>query len=191
MDGFTPELRINKQLAPLVFETLKINQTFPTKAEAARFALEVAKKWIDDGKPIPHKHGSKWLAFLRCRSLRQAASVTWAPQEDWTSSALVQAIIEYARENELASLLNRLNRVRRDLVNISCISGYDLLWGDPESARFYRLSTLVPAIAVIQSVRLYYGAADTSIGLATGSLRAMLEWLEKHQSKLSSAKNLL
>jgi predicted GH43/DUF377 family glycosyl hydrolase len=49
----------------------------------------------------------------------------------------------------------------------------------------------VPAITVIQSVRLYYGAADTSIGLATGSLRAMLEWLEKHQSKLSSAKNLL
>ena len=57
MDGFTPELRINKQLAPLVFETLKINQPFSTKAEAARFALKVAKKWIDDGKPIPHKHG--------------------------------------------------------------------------------------------------------------------------------------
>ncbi len=59
MDGFTPEIRINKQLAPLVFETLKINQPFPTKAEAARFALEVAKKWIDDGKPIPHKHELK------------------------------------------------------------------------------------------------------------------------------------
>jgi hypothetical protein len=59
VDGFTPELRINKQLAPLVFETLKINQPFPTKAEAARFALEVAKRWIDDCKPIPHKHGSK------------------------------------------------------------------------------------------------------------------------------------
>lgn len=28
------------------------------------------------------------------------------------------------------------------------------------------------------TVHLYYGAADTSIGLATGSLRAMLEWLE-------------
>jgi predicted GH43/DUF377 family glycosyl hydrolase len=34
------------------------------------------------------------------------------------------------------------------------------------------------------TVRVYYGAADTSIGLATGSLRAMLEWLEKHQSKI-------
>ena len=44
MDGFTPELRIKKQLAPLVFETLKINQPFPTKAEAARFGLEVGKK---------------------------------------------------------------------------------------------------------------------------------------------------
>jgi predicted GH43/DUF377 family glycosyl hydrolase len=28
------------------------------------------------------------------------------------------------------------------------------------------------------TVHLYYGAADTSIGLATGSLRGMLEWLE-------------
>jgi predicted GH43/DUF377 family glycosyl hydrolase len=34
------------------------------------------------------------------------------------------------------------------------------------------------------TVRVYYGAADTSIGLAIGSLRAMLEWLENHQSKI-------
>ena len=65
MDGFTPELRIAKQLAPLVFETLKISQPFPTKAEAARFGLEVAKKWIDDGKP-GHKHA---LNDLRSRDV--------------------------------------------------------------------------------------------------------------------------
>ncbi len=29
------------------------------------------------------------------------------------------------------------------------------------------------------TLNLYYGAADTSIGLATGSLRALLEWLER------------
>ena len=29
------------------------------------------------------------------------------------------------------------------------------------------------------TIRMYYGAADTSIGLATGSLRAILEWLEQ------------
>jgi predicted GH43/DUF377 family glycosyl hydrolase len=34
------------------------------------------------------------------------------------------------------------------------------------------------------TLRIYYGAADTSIGLATASLRAMLEWLENHQSKI-------
>ena len=32
------------------------------------------------------------------------------------------------------------------------------------------------------TVRLYYGAADTSIALATGSVRQMLEWLEQHAS---------
>ena len=30
------------------------------------------------------------------------------------------------------------------------------------------------------TIHLYYGAADTSIALATGSVRAMLEWLEQH-----------
>jgi predicted GH43/DUF377 family glycosyl hydrolase len=34
------------------------------------------------------------------------------------------------------------------------------------------------------TLRIYYGAADTSIGLATASVRAMLEWLEKHKSKI-------
>jgi predicted GH43/DUF377 family glycosyl hydrolase len=30
------------------------------------------------------------------------------------------------------------------------------------------------------TIRLYYGAADTCIALASGSVRAMLEWLEQH-----------
>ncbi len=30
------------------------------------------------------------------------------------------------------------------------------------------------------TIHLYYGAADTSIALATGSVRALLEWLEHH-----------
>ncbi len=32
------------------------------------------------------------------------------------------------------------------------------------------------------TVQLYYGAADTSICLATASLRALLDWLERHSS---------
>ncbi|MDI6809063.1 MAG: glycosidase [Candidatus Eisenbacteria bacterium] len=31
------------------------------------------------------------------------------------------------------------------------------------------------------TIRLYYGAADTSIALATASVRAILEWLEQHR----------
>ena len=30
------------------------------------------------------------------------------------------------------------------------------------------------------TIRIYYGAADSSIALATGSIRAMLEWLNQH-----------
>jgi len=32
------------------------------------------------------------------------------------------------------------------------------------------------------TLHLYYGAADTSIALATGSICAILEWLEQHHS---------
>jgi predicted GH43/DUF377 family glycosyl hydrolase len=32
------------------------------------------------------------------------------------------------------------------------------------------------------TINLYYGAADTSIALATGSIRAMLQWLDAHGS---------
>ena len=48
-DGFRPELRISKK-TPIVFQSLKINQTFPTREEAEDYALQVAKKWIDDSK---------------------------------------------------------------------------------------------------------------------------------------------
>jgi predicted GH43/DUF377 family glycosyl hydrolase len=35
---------------------------------------------------------------------------------------------------------------------------------------------------VDDEIRLYYGAADTSIGLATGRLSELLDWLDKHDS---------
>jgi predicted negative regulator of RcsB-dependent stress response len=49
-NGYTPEVRIAKK-APIIFQTLKLNKAFPTKEEAENFALEVAKKWIDDSNP--------------------------------------------------------------------------------------------------------------------------------------------
>jgi predicted GH43/DUF377 family glycosyl hydrolase len=30
------------------------------------------------------------------------------------------------------------------------------------------------------TLHLYYGAADTSIALATGSIQTMLDWLDQH-----------
>jgi predicted GH43/DUF377 family glycosyl hydrolase len=34
----------------------------------------------------------------------------------------------------------------------------------------------------VDTIRLYYGAADTSIALATGSIKALLRWLDEHGS---------
>lgn len=31
------------------------------------------------------------------------------------------------------------------------------------------------------TLNLYYGAADTSIALATGSIRELLDWLDRHR----------
>lgn len=32
------------------------------------------------------------------------------------------------------------------------------------------------------SINIYYGAADTCIALATGSIKEMLKWLDEHKS---------
>ena len=47
-DGFRPELRIIKK-APVIFHTLKPNQTFSTREVAEGYGLEIAKSWIDAG----------------------------------------------------------------------------------------------------------------------------------------------
>lgn len=53
--------------------------------------------------------------------------------------------------------------------------------GDVDNVVFPCGYTLAPDR---DTLRIYYGAADTSIGLATGSVRAMLQWLENHKSKI-------
>lgn len=35
------------------------------------------------------------------------------------------------------------------------------------------------------TLRLYYGAADTSLCLATGSISQMLDWLDRHGSDMT------
>ncbi len=37
------------------------------------------------------------------------------------------------------------------------------------------------------TIRVYYGAADSCIALATGSIRTMLEWLDRHKCKTPEA----
>ena len=46
-DGFRPEYRISMK-TPSLSQSLKIDQTFPTRKEAEDHALQVAKKWIDE-----------------------------------------------------------------------------------------------------------------------------------------------
>ena len=53
------------------------------------------------------------------------------------------------------------------------------LHGDVDNVVFPCGYTLAPDG---DTIRLYYGAADTSIALATSSVRALLEWLEKQSS---------
>lgn len=36
------------------------------------------------------------------------------------------------------------------------------------------------------TINLYYGAADTSIALATGSVRGLLAWLDAHTERIAS-----
>ena len=44
---------VSVRKTPIVLQTLKLNNAFPTKEEAENFALEAAKKWIDDKNSRP------------------------------------------------------------------------------------------------------------------------------------------
>ena len=55
--------------------------------------------------------------------------------------------------------------------------------GDVDNVVFPCGSTILPDG---DTVHLYYGAADTSIALATGSVRAMIEWLERDGDCIST-----
>ena len=52
--------------------------------------------------------------------------------------------------------------------------------GDVDDVVFPCGYTLAPDA---DTIRVYYGAADSCIALATGSIRAMLEWLQQHKGK--------
>jgi predicted GH43/DUF377 family glycosyl hydrolase len=58
--------------------------------------------------------------------------------------------------------------------------------GDVDNVVFPCGSTLAPDG---DTLRLYYGAADTSIAIATGSLSAILEWLERNGRKPATTIN--
>ena len=46
-NGYTPDVGISKK-ASKVFQTVKLNDAFPVKEEAEKFAFDAAKKWIDE-----------------------------------------------------------------------------------------------------------------------------------------------
>ena len=47
LSGFAPEIRINSQKLART-KTLKFAETFQTKEQAEDYALDAAKKWIDE-----------------------------------------------------------------------------------------------------------------------------------------------
>lgn len=50
--AWTPEIKIRSVDAPRdTFRTLPVKPIIGTEAEAQKYALAAAKKWIDDGKP--------------------------------------------------------------------------------------------------------------------------------------------
>jgi hypothetical protein len=48
--GFVPEIRINNK-HQFVVKAFKFTQKFKTKAEAETYALDAAKKWVDESTP--------------------------------------------------------------------------------------------------------------------------------------------
>lgn len=173
----------------------------PEDKDAALFPHRIGNNWAMIHRPVSYPGAHIWMSYspdLRhwgshklMLNARQGAwwdanKIGLSPPPIETSQGWL--VVYHGVRQTAAGALYRLGLALFDLQTPErCLKRSDE-WvfgpeepyerrGDVDNVVFPCGYTLAPDGDTIQ---LYYGAADTSIALATGSVRAMLGWLEQH-----------
>lgn len=172
----------------------------PEDKDAALFPHRIDGSWVMIHRPVSFLGGHMWISYspdLRywgrhTRMLEARRGAWWDANKIGLSPPPIETprgwlVIYHGVRHTAAGSIYRLGLALFDLRTPErCLKRGDE-WifgpeepyerrGDVDNVVFPCGYTLAPDG---DSINLYYGAADTSIALATGSVGAMLEWLEQ------------
>jgi len=174
----------------------------PEDKDAALFPHRIGGYWALIHRPVSYLGGHMWISYspdLRHWGshklmLEARRGGWWDANKIGLSSPPIETpqgwlVIYHGVRQTAAGSLYRLGLALFDLhTPESCLKRSDEWIFGPEEPYEQHGDVgyvVFPCGATVapdgDTIHLYYGAADTSIGLATGSVRAMLEWLEQHQ----------
>ena len=174
----------------------------PEDKDAALFPHRIGGYWALIHRPVSYLGGHMWISYSP--DLRHWGSHKlmlearhggwWDANKIGLSSPPIETpqgwlVIYHGVRQTAAGSLYRLGLALFDLhTPESCLKRSDEWIFGPEEPYEQHGDVgyvVFPCGATVapdgDTIHLYYGAADTSIALATGSVRALLEWLEQHQ----------
>ena len=174
----------------------------PEDKDAALFPHRIGGYWALIHRPVSYLGGHMWISYSP--DLRHWGSHKlmlearhggwWDANKIGLSSPPIETpqgwlVIYHGVKQTAAGSLYRLGLALFDLhTPESCLKRSDEWIFGPEEPYEQHGDVgyvVFPCGATVapdgDTIHLYYGAADTSIALATGSVRALLEWLEQHQ----------
>jgi predicted GH43/DUF377 family glycosyl hydrolase len=174
----------------------------PEDKDAALFPHRVGGYWALIHRPVSYLGGHMWISYspdLRHWGshklmLEARRGGWWDANKIGLSSPPIETpqgwlVIYHGVRQTAAGSLYRLGLALFDLhTPESCLKRSDEWIFGPEEPYEQHGDVgyvVFPCGATVapdgDTIHLYYGAADTSIALATGRVRALLEWLEQHQ----------
>ena len=174
----------------------------PEDKDAALFPHRIGGYWALIHRPVSYLGGHMWISYspdLRHWGshklmLEARRGGWWDANKIGLSSPPIETpqgwlVIYHGVKQTAAGSLYRLGLALFDLhTPESCLKRSDEWIFGPEEPYEQHGDVgyvVFPCGATVapdgDTIHLYYGAADTSIALATGSVRATLEWLEQHQ----------
>ena len=174
----------------------------PEDKDAALFPHRIGGYWALIHRPVSYLGGHMWISYSP--DLRHWGSHKlmlearhggwWDANRIGLSSPPIETpqgwlVIYHGVRQTAAGSLYRLGLALFDLhTPESCLKRSDEWIFGPEEPYEQHGDVgyvVFPCGATVapdgDTIHLYYGAADTNIALATGSMRVMLEWLEQHQ----------
>jgi len=145
-----------------------------------------AHMWISDSPDLRHWGNHKMMLEARLGAWWDANKIGLSPPPIETPQGWL--VIYHGVRHTAAGAIYRLGLALFDLQTPErCLKrGNEWVFGPEESYELHGDvdNVVFPCGYTIapdgDTIHIYYGAADTSIALATGSVSTMLKWLEKH-----------